>query len=141
MGLDPFEMLREANISPDLLENPENLIAASSIARLRQISADRSGCNHFSLLLAGSRDFASLGPISLLLKHQPTLSDVLSTMIRYRLLFNDIVNFDLAVKDDVALFTFQFLEGFRAEANGRDLVAIAYRSIVELVPGVWQPES
>ena len=141
LGLDPFEMLREANISPELLENPENLIAASSIAKLRQISADKSGCQHFSLLLAESRDFASLGPVSLVLQHQPTLSDVLSKMITYRQLFNDFVSYDLSVEGEVALFIFQFLEGLGLRQTVEYSVAIAYRSIVELAPGQWRPES
>ena len=43
-------------------------------------------------------DFASLGPVSVLLNHLPTMRDIVECFIEYRILISDILN--IALVDD-----------------------------------------
>ncbi|TMJ15220.1 MAG: AraC family transcriptional regulator, partial [Alphaproteobacteria bacterium] len=84
VGLDPFQLLKEAGISPGLLGDPETRWAAGPIVDLLENSASRSGCESFGILMAECRSFASLGPLSLLLERLPTSRDVLQAVIGHR---------------------------------------------------------
>src|SRR4051794_26812545 len=91
VGLDPFELLRQANISPRFLDDPENRHAARPVNKLIEDAAAQSDCEHFGLLMSECRSFASLGPLSLLLEHLPTIGDVLDAVNDYRHLMTDVV--------------------------------------------------
>jgi AraC-like DNA-binding protein len=95
VGLDGFAMLREFGIDPRLFTTPETRIPADAVSTLLSESARRSGCETFGLLLADTRTFASLGPLSLLLRHESSLRAVLGRVMAYRRLISDIVEFDL----------------------------------------------
>ena len=94
VGLDPYEMLRRAEISPLALEDPENLIAAAPVGELLHESAIAANCPQFGLLLAESRSLASLGPISLLLSLQGNAREVLEAMVRYQMVMNEVIVLD-----------------------------------------------
>ena len=68
VGLDPFIMLARAGIHPTFLEDPENWLPGNRILNLLRESAGRSGRDDFCVLLGETRTFASLGPLSLLLR-------------------------------------------------------------------------
>src|SRR5213075_3412545 len=55
VGLDPFEMQRNADIRMSDLADPENRIAARLVVNLLEESARRSGCSTFGLLMAECR--------------------------------------------------------------------------------------
>ena len=93
VGLDAYQMLRLARISPDSLIDPENKLPASSVVEILEESASRSDRSDFGLLLAQCRTFASLGPVSLLLEHLPTMWDVIQAANEHRRHFNDILIF------------------------------------------------
>ena len=73
--------------------DPEKKLPASSVVELLEQSASRSGRSDFGLLLAQCRTFASLGPVSLLLEHLPTMWDVVQAATEHRRHFNDILIF------------------------------------------------
>src|SRR6185503_10060864 len=61
VGLDPYEMLRRANISPTALADPDHLLASAPVTKLLEDSARESGCLSFGLLMAEPRSVASVG--------------------------------------------------------------------------------
>ena len=69
VGLDPYRMLRTAGIDPASLADPDAQIPGRPVGNLLEESARESGCMGFGLLMAESRTLASLGAISLLLRH------------------------------------------------------------------------
>ena len=89
LGLNPQPLLRRHGLTPAMLENPDQLIAADSAVALLEDSAQASGCNSFGLRMAEARQMADFGPVSLLLSHQRTLRDALRTTVQYRHLLNE----------------------------------------------------
>jgi AraC-like DNA-binding protein len=102
LGLDGPSMLREFGIEPKLLDGGENRIPASAVSRLLVESARRSDCESFALLLAERREFSSIGPLSLLLRHESSFRTVVQRLITYQRVVSDILELDFAEVGDEA---------------------------------------
>ncbi|MEQ1724316.1 MAG: AraC family transcriptional regulator [Sphingopyxis sp.] len=83
-GADPAPLLKEAGLSPRMLDNAEQMIPARPAMRLLERGAEVTGCATFGLRMAESRGIANLGATSLLIAHQPTLRAALSALALYR---------------------------------------------------------
>lgn len=92
LGIDPYEMLRKAKIRPEELADPETRLAAVTVTRLAEETARRSGCESFGLLLAETRNFASLGPVSLLLQHRNTVREAIESLAKHQRMISDIID-------------------------------------------------
>lgn len=88
VGLDAHAMLRRAGLSPRSLENPETPLSTAAVSALMEHSAQASGVEDFGLRLAARRQLSNLGPISLVLKEEPTARAALDTLCRYLRLLN-----------------------------------------------------
>ena len=88
VGLDAHAMLRRAGISPRSLDNPETPLSTAAVSALMEHSAQASGVEDFGLRLAARRQLSNLGPISLVLKEEPTARAALDTLCRYLRLLN-----------------------------------------------------
>lgn len=141
VGLDPYAMLREVGISPSFLENPENRCAAGAVVDLIENSAQRSGCDSFGLMMAECRTFASLGPLSLLLQHLPTVGDVVSTIIDMRRHINDVVNFAVDGRRDATIVRIEPVAEFAKPQIIQLTVAMLYIVLRGASNGRWQPTS
>jgi len=139
-GLDPYVMLGRAGLHPSSLRDPENWIPANRVLALLDDSAARSGRDDFGVLLGECRSFGSLGPISLLLKHEVTLGDVIGSMIEYRGLLNDLLHLDLREEGGTTILEWNLIPGLRSAQGVNVLAAIAYRVLVDGAGVNWQPE-
>ena len=139
-GLDPYAMLGRAGLHPSSLRDPENWLPASAILTLLDESAVRSGRDDFGVLLGECRSFGSLGPVSLLLRHEVTLRDVINAMIEYRRLLSDVVHFELREDGDTVVLEWNLLPGLGSSQAISLLAAIAYRVLVDGGGIIWQPE-
>ncbi|HEY0314552.1 MAG TPA: AraC family transcriptional regulator [Allosphingosinicella sp.] len=138
VGLDGFEMLRGVGIDPGLLEDAETRIPASAASRLLTQSALRSGCESFALRLAELRSFASLGPLSLLLRHERNLRAVLRRMIAYRGLMTQALDFELVDEDEETRIVLTFIP--EVERQGVELgMALTCRFLGGAIFGGWHP--
>lgn len=72
LGHDPHPLLRGVGLSARLLDNPETLIPSYAVRELLERTARITGAENFALRLAAQRTFSNLGPISLVLKDEPT---------------------------------------------------------------------
>lgn len=88
MGFDPQPFLRSVGLSAKLLDNPETPIAGDAVRELLELTAQATGAEDFALRLAARRTFSNLGPISLVLKEEPTPRQALDTLCRYLRLLN-----------------------------------------------------
>ena len=141
VGLDPFELLREAGLTPDFLDDPEKRHAAGDVVELLEASAARSGCESLGLLMAECRSFAQLGPLSLLLERLPTVRDVVKALSLYRRHFNDILDIELEEDGDPCLIDIELLPQF-AKIQIIDLTAARfYRNVSGASGGRWHPLS
>lgn len=138
-GLDPYAMLREAGISPGFLDDPENRYQADAIVGLLEDSAHKSGCESFGLMMAECRNFASLGPLSLLLQHLPTVRDVVLALIDYRRHMNELLNFALDERGAETLVRLELL----AHHAKPQIVELSVAMICIVLRGAsggrWQP--
>jgi len=140
-GLDPYAMLRVARISPEQLSDPECRLPAAAAVGLLIESARLSQRADFGLLIAECRTFASLGPISLLLEHQPSLRAMIETITRFQRHMNDIVT--LAIDDDgeTSIIRTLIQPSCSDPQTIECAIAVFYRTLSEVMRGRWQPES
>src|SRR3954447_5511410 len=140
VGLDPFELLRRANITPPFLEDPENRHAARPVTEMLEDAAAQSQCEAFGLLMAECRSFASLGPLSLLLEHLPTVGHMLDALNEYRRLMNDVVSLECIRGKETSAFCWVVAPGFEKPQTIDLAVAVGYRILTEALGGRWAPE-
>src|SRR4249920_3629253 len=103
VGLDPFRMLRLAKLPAKVLDDPNLMISADSVAWLLEESARLSGQEAFGLLLAETRSLANLGMLALAVREEPTLRAALHSFVRYMRLHNAGVQLRLDDPADVVM--------------------------------------
>jgi len=140
VGLNPYAMLSRAGLHPNSLSDSENWLSASHVLGLLRNSALRSGRDDFGVLLGECRTFASLGPVSLLLKHEGTLRDVITAMIEYRRLLNDLLHLTLRDDGRSAILEWNLIPGLQSSEGVSLLATIAYRVLVDGAGFMWQPD-
>jgi AraC-like DNA-binding protein len=127
VGLNPHAMLSRAGLNPASLDDPENWIPAIPVLNLLEDSAARSDRDDFGVLLGECRSFASLGPVSLLLYHENTVRGVISSMIEYRQLINELLQLSLQDDGETAVLEWNLTPGLRSSQGINLLATVAYR--------------
>ena len=139
VGLDGLRMLRQAGISLEALEDPENRLPAGAVVRLLERSAEDSGCESFGLLMAERRSFASLGPVSLLLERLPNPLAVIRASIVFQRYLNDVVTIALEEHDDTCLIKLDLWPAYWTVQTIDLLVGLAYQVMTGASGGRWKP--
>lgn len=141
VGLDSEPLLRAAGLDPSVLEDPERPVPIGVVACLLEDAARLSGCSEFGLLMAESRSLASLGPISLLLLHQPRVSDVVRTIVRHQRVFGDAIHISVDTSTEAVIVRAE-LAGVPLARQGTELfVGFFCRCIAAAIGRPWSPES
>lgn len=89
LGFNPQDVLRSVGLNRALLQTKDQLIPMRATVDLLELTAHASQCESFGLLMAESRQFSDLGPVSLLMTHQRTVRDAINTTLQYRHLLNE----------------------------------------------------
>jgi AraC-like DNA-binding protein len=139
VGLDGPRMLRQAGISLEALEHPENRVPAAAVMRLLERSAEESGCESFGLLIAERRTFASLGPVSLLLERLPHLRAVMRAVIAFQRHLNDVVTIAMEEDEDTTLIKLDLMPDYWSEQLIDLVVGMGYRVLAGASGGRWKP--
>jgi len=139
VGLEPFEQLRRSRIRPDELGNPENWIAARSVANLLERCASEAGRSDFAILMAECRDFSSLGPVSLLLKHEASLRQIILRFDQFKRQLNEVVGVHLEESADVAVVKWTVPADYFTPQILTLAAAMGYRALVDAMNGSWTP--
>lgn len=141
LGLDADRLVTSRGMSPADLDVPDRWIPAGPVARLLELSAQRSACADFGLRLAQVRRLGTLGPLSLVLREEPTLRSALDLLIRHERVFNESLH--LRMRDDGGLTTVAMWLEFGEPAptsQASDLVMGALLGIIRaLVGAAWTP--
>ena len=140
VGLDGAILLRRVGISKEALGDPENRIPTIAVAELLEISATLSGREDFGLLTARRRQFAHLGPVSMLLAHLPNLREMVKVSIDYQRHFNDIVGISLEEDGDGCLIKLALDPGFGRDQVVDQTIGVAHRVLIGASGGGWRPE-
>ena len=88
-GLDGRALLAEVGLPLRCLDDPDLKIAASKVARLLEMAAERADEPAFGLRMAESRRLSNLGPLGLLVRDEPTLRSTLEALVRHMHLHNE----------------------------------------------------
>ena len=140
-GLDPDALLRSAGLGEALLDNADSMLSASAVAGLLEEAARQSGLGQFALLMAESRSLGSFGPVSLLLKHEPRVGDIIEAIVRHQHVVGDAVQFETAMIGD-ATFVRIGLSGSAPVVQLAELtLALVCRCIAAVLNRRWSPES
>ena len=139
-GLDPYAMLGRSGLHPSSLRDPENWLPAKPLLRLLDDSAAMTGRDDFGVLLGESRTFASLGPVSLLLRHEPTLGQIIARTVEYRRLINEMFDVQVRTYRRSAVIEWNLAQGLQSTQGMNILATIAYRILVDGSGCKWQPD-
>ncbi len=140
VGLDGVRMLRQAGISLEALQDPENRLPAATVVRLLERSAEESGCENFGLLMAERRTFASLGPVSLLLERLPNPRAVVRASIVFQRHLNDVVTIALEDHEDTCLVKLDLWPEYWGRQMIDMLIGISHQVITGASGGRWRPD-
>lgn len=133
--------MRKAGLSSRCLDDPEMPISVFAVRELLESSATAANVEDFGLQLARGRRLANLGPISIVLREEPTARQALDTLIRYLHLLNASLLTRIEDHDDVVIIREDFLiEGSASVRQSMELaVGVMYRILQELLGPAWVP--
>ena len=143
VGLDPDPLMRGVDLDPADLASPEKWVPAVRVARLLELSARTSGQDDFGLRLAEHRRLSTLGPLSLVLRDEPTLRSALELLIRYEHSYNEALRIRLSDVNGLTTLRLWFEMGEPTPSRqGEELaVAVLHGIIREFLGPTWQPLS
>lgn len=141
LGLHPHAMMRKAGLSPRCLDDPETPISVVAVRQLLESSAQAAVAEDFGLQLARGRRLSNLGPISIVLREEPTARQALDTLGRYLRLLNASLLTHIEDHADVVIIREEFLiEGAGSVRQSIELaIGVMYRILAELLGNAWKP--
>src|SRR5947209_18589779 len=142
-GLDPVRLLRGAGLDVADLASPDRWIPAADVARLLELSAQRSGREDFGLLLASRRRLSTLGPLSGVLGQEPDLRSALRLLTGYERTYNEALH--LALDEAGGLATIRLWLEFGEPAPTRQSLELATAALLGIIKALlgqkWEPLS
>jgi AraC-like DNA-binding protein len=143
LGLDPDELMRSVELDPADLATPDKWLPAARAVRLLEVSARAAGCDDFGLRLADYRRLSTLGPLSLVLRDEPSLRSALDLLIRYEHSYNEAIRIRLSEVNGLATVRLWFELGDPTPSRQSEELAVCvlHRVIREFLGPSWQPLS
>lgn len=141
LGTDPTPLLRSVGLDPAGLGLPDRWIPAVAIARLLERSAAATRCPDFALRLVERRRFASLGPVSLVIREEPDVRSALKFLMRYQHMYNEALRLRLVEAEDVATIRVGLELGEPADTRQATELAmgVLHGLLRDFRGGRWQP--
>lgn len=141
LGLNPQALMRKAGLDVRCLDDPETPVSVYAVQHLLEASAEAAGIEDFGLQLAHNRRMANLGPLSIVLREEPTARAALDTLCRYLRLLNASLLTRIEDHADVVIIREEFLmERPGSIRQSIELaVGVMYRILVELLGPTWKP--
>lgn len=138
---DPLPLLRSVGLSARLLDNPETPIPSLAVRELLERTARTTGVEDFALRLAARRTFSNLGPISLVLKEEPTPRQALDTLCRYLKLLSAALVTQVEDAGPTVLIREDLLPipGVPTRQSIELAIAVMFRIMRELIGPQWRP--
>ncbi|MEE2032245.1 AraC family transcriptional regulator [Rhodococcus chondri] len=141
LGTDPTPLLRGVGLEPAGLGLPDRWVPAIAIARLLERSAAATRCPDFGLRLVERRRFASLGPVSLVIREEPDVRSALKFLMRYQHMYNEALRMRLVEAEDVATIRVALELGEPADTRQTAELAmgVLHGLLRDFRGGRWQP--
>lgn len=140
-GIDPNEVLIESGISPELFDDPGNVITYATRDRLFKHCVIRTGCQHFGLLVGERMGMHSLGLIGLLMKTSLSAGAALRSLVSYLHLHSQGAVMTLRIEDDLAVLSYDAIgpELDAISQTGDGAVAMMLNTLHELCGDGFPP--
>lgn len=140
-GLNPQPLLREVGLSRSLLDDPERRIPLDAAMLLLEAAARESNYPQFGLRMAESRQLSDLGIISLLISHQGTLRDALTSTIQYRHILNDALAMQIEDAGPLVIVREEVVAAVPARQATELAIGVLFRMCATVLGERWQPHS
>ncbi|QSE93745.1 AraC family transcriptional regulator [Rhodococcus pseudokoreensis] len=141
VGIEPVPLMKDAGVDVGGLGTQDRWISAAAIARLLEQSAAQSGREDFGLQLAVRRQFANLGPLSVVVRDEPDVRSALRILARYTHVYNEALQPHLHEANGVMTVRIDTNVGEQIEA--RQFVELGVAAIYRLLRGFigsrWKP--
>lgn len=141
LGRDPHLFMRTVGLPVQLLKDPEALIPRDAARELLEITARATKTEDLALRLAAQRKLSALGPISLVLREEPTPRDALTTLCRFLKLVNPSLILHVEEMDGLVIIRENLLPspGLPMRQSVELAVGGMFRMLSELIGPHWQP--
>jgi AraC-like DNA-binding protein len=141
LGRDPHAFLRSVGLQAKFLEDPEALIPRDAARELLEITARATRTEDLALRLAAQRKLSALGPISLVLREEPTPRAALDTLCRYLKLVNASLAIRIEDAGSVVVIREDLLPspGLEIRQSVELAVSTMFRMLGELIGPQWRP--
>lgn len=136
-------MMRKVGLPRGCLEDPEILINMASVRQLIEASAEEAKVEDFGLRLASTRTLSTIGPVSLLLRQEPTGLKALETLCGYLRLLNESLLTEVECVDDLAIIREEIILGEPARSRHtlEMTVGVMFQVLRGLLGTSWRPRS
>jgi AraC-like DNA-binding protein len=141
LGCDPDALLRQAGFSAQVLRHPDHLIDAIRAGRVLEDAARASGCESVGLRMAARRQLSNFGIIGLLLMHQPTLREVLVTLVEHLHLLNERLAIHVEEQGPLVILREELVTPAPGTQSIELAIGVLYRMGEALLGERWRPIS
>jgi AraC-like DNA-binding protein len=140
-GLDPRALLREFDLPPRCLTEPELRIPVDAVRRLLEASAERSGVEGFGLRMAAARRLSDMGPLGLLMREQRTVRLALEACATYANRLNESLYVTIEESDNVVVLREDLIVGRPGPLRQSTELAIGvvFRVLQTIIGQHWRP--
>lgn len=139
VGVDPYQLLKHAHLTPEMIAEPENRIPAQAVCELLEESARASNCPTFGLAMAESRTFASLGPLSLLLEHLGSIAEVIDALTEFRRHLNDVIILGVEEDEGEPVLRVELVANYATPQTADLALGVAYVALRGASRFRWHP--
>jgi AraC-like DNA-binding protein len=141
LGFNAREVLSEAGFAPGLFDDPDNVIPYAARGRLFAYCVEKTGCQHFGLLVGQHGGLHSLGLIGLLVKFSPDVGTALRNLVSHFHLHFGGAALSLQVEGGAAILAYRAIQpGSPATDHvGDGAVAEIFNDLRELCGPDWRP--
>jgi len=147
VGIDPYQMVLAAGLSPACLSETEMRIPAASVRGLLEASAAASGTDNFGLRMAQTRKLSTMGLVGAVTRDAPTLRQALEVMTRYMRAHNESLYLTLdeeggyaTIRDDLLVQGEARLQSGPSRQSIELSIGALTRIIRVLLGDTWVPE-
>ena len=142
LGRDPDAFMRSVGLQAKFLEDPEMLIPRDAVRELLEITARATQTEDLALRLAARRKLSTLGPISLVLREEPTPRAALDTLRRYLKLVNASLSIRVEDAGNSVIIREDLLPtpGLAMRQSEELAVGSIFRMLGELIGPQWRPQ-
>jgi AraC-like DNA-binding protein len=142
LQLDPRPLLDECGIDHQMLVRQEGVITFTQVTHLLDLSAEKSHCPHFGLLMSQQQNLPIFGMLGLLIEKSPDLRSALNESIRYFHLHTPAAAVELEEGGDLALLKYRVLVDLTSTKQPVDLTIGTMNNCLRLLNGRnWKARS